>query len=223
MKTNNIESRNVFLKHLSFLVHNLESKDSFKLDSIIKDKTLLDTYKSDVDKLIDSDYFFLAHADKEGYYKKTYRIPEICNRTLSDLKKEKINSDVMEFIENNPLMLHTELTRWLETKHSGMLSYILDKYWHNFMIYTYEYKSWCFDNFGRFIHHVPTPEYEKSGFGATDFIYEHALYFAEYRKLFPITKSILIYNFPYKLLAQNLDFKTIKNIVFDSISMLHIS
>ncbi|MWV60892.1 hypothetical protein DCO58_12495 [Helicobacter saguini] len=141
----------------------------------------------------------------------------------------------MEFLEKYPLILHTEFERWLKTKHTSMLSYILDKYWHNFMIYTYEYKSWCFDNFSRFIHHVPMLQYEKDEFLALDsnlamdskndkatdskhnkaeyFFRENALFFAKYTAKFPLTQNILIYNFPYKLLAQNLDFKTIKNII----------
>ncbi|MWV62574.1 hypothetical protein DCO58_03445 [Helicobacter saguini] len=137
-------------------------------------------------------------------------------------------------LEQNPLILHTELERWIKSGYKNMPSLILDKYWHTFIIYTLEYNSWCFDNFNRFIHHVSTPQYEKDEFLALDsnlaidsnnnkakyFIRENALFFTKYTAKFPITQNILIYNFPYKLLAQNLDFPTITNIIHD-IAKIH--
>jgi len=206
-----------FLKKLSYQVHKLKGDKPFSLDSLIQDTEIVKQYKPIVDNLIIKGFFFLQKTEK-GLYKKTYRIPEICNRTLIELQKENINPKILKFIESYPMILHTEFDRWLNTKHHSMLSYILDKYWHNFMLYSYEYKSWCYDNFGMLIHHVPTPDYENEGLIAEDIIKDHIAYFNEYRKHFPITKTILLYNFPYKLVEEKLPFKNIKNIIFDLIS-----
>ena len=214
-----IESEKDFLKFLSFSVYCRKGNDSFKLDEIISREDILLKYQSNLDNYIAHHFFFLEKDEsREGYYKKTYRIPEICDRTIKELKTENILRSILDFLEKYPMILHTEFVRWLNTKHTTMLSYILDRYWHNFMIFSYEYKSWCLDNYGYFIHHVPTPEYEKIDFDYEDFVYEHAAFFAEYRKIYPISESILLYNLPYRLLNEGYDFKKIKNMLFDMVS-----
>ncbi|MGX3044199.1 hypothetical protein [Helicobacter sp. T3_23-1056] len=220
LKLKTINSRDDFLRYLSLAVNKFAGTESFKLEDLVLDKSLLLKYKKDVDKLIDETFFFIEHDNEKGknFYKKTYRIPEICQRTIQDLKNMNINQYILDFLGKYPLVLHTEFVRWLETKHKSMLSFILDKYWHNFIIYSYEYKSWCLDNVGYFVHHVPTPKYEQTNQESEDIIFEHALFFSEYRKKFPISENILLYNMPYKILSNSLQFKQIKNIIFDLVS-----
>ena len=208
-----------FIKELSYQVNKLKGNEPFSLYDLIDNKELIDKYKNDIDELIDKEFFFLKKAEN-NLYKKTYRIPEICNRTLLELKQENINSKILKLIKKYPIILHTEFERWLRTKHKSMISYILDKYWHNFMLYSYEYNSWCHDTFGYLIHHIPTANYENETLTAEDIIIDHSEYFREYRKAYPISKTILLYNFPYKLLEEKVSFKKIKNIIFDLISEL---
>ena len=37
---------------------------------------------------------------------------------------------------------------------------IIDEMWHNFMLFSKDYNSYCFDKFGFFIHHQPTTKRE---------------------------------------------------------------
>lgn len=210
-----------FLRELSYKVNKLKGNKPFNLSNLMNDN-LVQQYLYDIDNLIDNGFFFLKRTDN-GKYKKTYRIPEICNRTVLELEKENINPKILKLIKKYPLILHTEFERWLRTKHKSMLSYILDKYWHNFMLYSYEYNSWCIDNFGYLVNHIPTPDYENENLSAEDIIIDHAEYFFEYRKMYPISKTILLYNFPYKLIEEKLSFKEIKNIIFDLISELKVN
>ena len=124
----------------------------------------------------------------------------------------------MQLITEQPTILHIEFERWLNTKHSTMLSYVIDKYWHNFMIYSYEYNLWCYDKFGYLIHHIPTPDYEKEKFKSINIITDHVEYFREYRKKYPITKTILLYNFCHKLALNGTSFETTKKIIFELIN-----
>ena len=212
-----------FFKLLSFKVHKLKGNNPFDLEDIIDDKKLILKYKKDILKLIENDNFFLKFFDKnKNKFIKTYRIPEICQRTINELEKENINPKILKLIKNYPLLLHTEFERWLYTKHKSMLSYILHKYWHNFMIYSYEYNFWCYDNFGYLIHHIPTPDYENLNLTSEDIIIDHIEYFTEYRKKYPISKSILFYNFPYKLFENNIKFRKIKKIIFDLINEIKL-
>lgn len=208
-----------FLKKLSYDVNKLKGNKPFNLNIFFTDKQLLEKNKKSINKLIKKDFFFLQKAEN-NLYKKTYRIPEICNRTLLELKKENINSKILKMIEKYPIILHIEFERWINTKHKSMISYILDKYWYNFMLYSYEYNSWCYDKFGYLLHHIPTPDYENKDLMPEDIIIDHAEYFREYRKAYPISKTILLYNLPYKLREEEHSFKKIKNIIFDLISEL---
>ena len=38
---------------------------------------------------------------------------------------------------------------------------IIDEMWHNFILFTNDYGKFCFENFGRYIHHQPTTKKEK--------------------------------------------------------------
>jgi hypothetical protein len=38
---------------------------------------------------------------------------------------------------------------------------IIDEMWHTFILLTYDYTNYCFDCFGQYIHHIPTPQHEK--------------------------------------------------------------
>ncbi|GAA8084311.1 hypothetical protein Neuguinea66_12150 [Helicobacter pylori] len=71
-----------------------------------------------------------------------------------------------------------------------MISTIIDKYWHNFIIYTYEYQSWCLDKYNHFIHHLPTPEYEKESSDNLDNLKSIAYYFKSYFIIFHTDCSI---------------------------------
>lgn len=205
-----------FLNKLSYKAYLHNGNNEFLLTDLVDEIKIKDGYKEKIDDLINSGHFFLEKTENNKYIK-TYRIPEICERTLKELEKEKINERIISELKAHPLLLHTEFVRWLNTKHRSMLSYILDKYWHNFMIYSYEYNSWCNDNYGYLIHHVPTPEYEKTDSTELSIIKDHVDFFYEYRKNYPITKTVLFYNLPYKLTTSGVDFKTVKKIIFDLI------
>jgi len=210
-----------FVRQLSFNIYKTRSTSSFKIEDVIDIKTFEYKYIDKVDELIRKGFFFIDNSE-DGKYKKTYRIPEICHRTLEELKKDNIHKSVLELIEKQPTILHIEFEKWLKTKHKTMLSYALDKYWHNFMIYSYEYNAWCYDNFGYLIHHIPTPEYEKEESNELNIISDHIEYFKEYRKNYPITKSILLYNFCHKLSLKDIPFTTIKKIIFELVNKVDL-
>jgi len=140
--------------------------------------------------------------------KKDYCILEICNKTIKDLKKEKTNSKVLKMLKNNPLLLHKEFERYLKTKYKPILSHILDKYWHNFMLFSNEYNSWCIDNFGYLINRAPAKYFDNKSL-------QHIEYFKDYRKKYPLTKSILLYNLPYKMIDNKINFRKIKKTIID--------
>jgi hypothetical protein len=39
---------------------------------------------------------------------------------------------------------------------------IVDEMWHNFILFTHDYTRYCFDCYGRYIHHQPTTQGEKA-------------------------------------------------------------
>ncbi len=39
--------------------------------------------------------------------------------------------------------------------------YVIDEMWHNFILFTKAYNSFCCQYFGQFIHHAPKPKSEK--------------------------------------------------------------
>lgn len=41
---------------------------------------------------------------------------------------------------------------------------IIDEMWHNFILHTKQYYKFCFDNFKRFLHHVPSSAREKAAY-----------------------------------------------------------
>ncbi|MBR8845241.1 MULTISPECIES: hypothetical protein [unclassified Pseudoalteromonas] len=43
---------------------------------------------------------------------------------------------------------------------------MIDEYWHNFILYTKDYESFCKKYFGYFLHHSPTSESDKEKFKA---------------------------------------------------------
>lgn len=206
-----------FLKRLSFLTNKRKGNDPFSLNELFNDAGLITKFQDEVDTLIKTGFFFLEKT-LEDKYVKTYRIPEVCERTIKELQKENINPFVMQVIERNPLVLHMEFSRWVNTKHKSMLSFILDKYWHNFILYSYEYNSWCHDTVGYLVYHVPTPYYEKNEFAEENIILDNIEYFSEYVKNYEISETISLYNLPHKMLQQDIKIETIKNIFLDLIS-----
>jgi len=38
---------------------------------------------------------------------------------------------------------------------------IIDEMWHNFILYTKHYHEFCMEKLNKFIHHIPTPSWEK--------------------------------------------------------------
>ncbi|EQD95295.1 hypothetical protein L933_04950 [Helicobacter pylori PZ5056] len=138
MQTTNAEFLG-FLKKLNYQVHNYKTSSPFRLEEVIKDRTMFKKHVSEIENLAHSSPFFLKKVGDK--WEKTYRIEEIAQRTLKELQKDNLHKQVIEMLENNPLILHQEFERWLNTKHQGMISTIIDKCWHNFIIYTYEYQS----------------------------------------------------------------------------------
>lgn len=152
---------------------------------------------SSIDQHIDAGYFFLDKLPC-GRYVKSYRINEVCDRTL-DILRQTLDPRILEILENNPRLLFTEFYRWLTTNHSSMMSSILDEFWHQFMTFSYEYKSWCFDNFDRFIHHIPTPTYERSETSPKDILADYSAFFRNYTKQYELDENILLYSLPLRL------------------------
>ncbi|WP_233707301.1 hypothetical protein [Helicobacter cetorum] len=202
-----------FLKNLNYQVHNHKTSSPFRLEEVVKDPTMLENHVGEIENLANSSQFFLKKVGDK--WEKTYRIEEIAQRTLKELQKDNLHKQVIEMLEDNPLILHQEFERWLNTKHQGMLSTIIDKYWHNFIIYTYEYQSWCLDKYNRFIHHLPTPSYEKESSDNLENLKGIACYFKSYQQQYPLDESILLYNFPYRLLYQEKSFETIRAIIIE--------
>lgn len=190
----------MILKELSFAVY--QSKENFpkKLSDFLPG--YLPEQYSDLAKeihpFIEADNFFLKYADKPEHYVKSYRIREVCERTLKVLRKTT-HPTILKVIENNPYCLFEEFKRWLTTGHSTMMSGVIDEFWHQFLTFSYEYKSWCYDNYGRYIHHIPTPSYERNQVTSKDLLENSQAFFHSYSKLFEITETILLYSLPARL------------------------
>lgn len=76
------------------------------------------------------------------------------------------NYDI-EFDEANDIFLETKKWLWLINQaDSTKLAItdpllIIDEMWHNFILFTVEYTKYCFDRFGFYVHHAPTPQSEQ--------------------------------------------------------------
>ena len=191
----------MILKELSFAVNkstgNLPKKLSEYLPGYLPEQY------SDLDEkirpYIEADNFFLSFSDKPGYYVKSYRIREVCERTLKVLRSTT-HKKIIKIIEDNPCCLFDEFDRWVKTGHNTMMSGIIDEFWHQFLTFSYEYKSWCYDNYGRYIHHVPTPSYERNEITSKYLLENSQEFFNSYAKSFEITETILLYSLPARLL-----------------------
>lgn len=188
-------------REISFKIYTSKGNSPKTLNELVQLNDNLPVSFSDlsssIDKHIDSGYFFLDKLPC-GRYVKSYRINEVCDRTLEVLRKT-LDPKILEIIENNPRILFIEFYRWLTTNHSSMMSSILDEFWHQFMTFSYEYKSWCFDNFNRFIHHIPTPTYEKSETSAKDILADYSSFFRNYANRYELDRNILLYSLPLRL------------------------
>jgi len=203
--------QNIYLS----ITNNIITDKSFNIKDLSIDYSKDE--KEFLDNLCNRGAFFIEKLD-EFTYKRTFRIEEACIRTVDELQKENIHPDIMSYIEKNPLILHDELKRWFDSKHSSMLSYILDKYWHNFVLYAKEYEDWCKINYGCMMYHSPKFLFEKENFEIESVIDDSIKFFKQYKKMkFPMEKNILLYNVPYTLYNKNIKFEEIKNIIFDLI------
>lgn len=69
--------------------------------------------------------------------------------------------------EANDIFLETKKWLWLAGQpksHTITIIdplIIIDEMWHNFILFTREYTNYCFDCYGRYIHHAPTTQREK--------------------------------------------------------------
>ncbi|GAA7510076.1 hypothetical protein ckin130_06970 [Helicobacter pylori] len=115
-----------FLKKLNYQVHNYRTSSPFRLEEVIKDRTMLKKHASEIENLAHSSPFFLKKVGDK--WEKTYRIERIAQRTLKELQKDNLHKQVIEMLEDNSLILHQEFERWLNTKHQGMIPTIIDKY-----------------------------------------------------------------------------------------------
>ncbi|EPW6429591.1 TauD/TfdA family dioxygenase [Vibrio parahaemolyticus] len=190
----------MFLKELSFAVYqskgNLPKKLSDYLPGYLPEQ--YSDLAQEIRQFIEEDNFFLKFADTPEHYVKSYRIREVCERTLKILRKTT-HPTILRVIENNPYCLFDEFERWVKTGHSTMMSGIIDEFWHQFLTFSYEYQSWCHDNHGRYIHHVPTPSYERNQITSNDLLDNSQAFFNSYSKQFEITETILLYSLPARL------------------------
>lgn len=194
------ELHNIY-KEISYKVYTSNGNSPHKLEELIQlDKEFSITLKNlklSIDRHIDGGYFFLERLPC-GRYIKSYRINEICKRTI-DVLRPTMDSRILTILESEPRILYTEFYRWLTTQHSSMMSSVIDEFWHQFMTFSYEYKSWCFDNFGRFIHHIPTPVYEKNETVPQDILMDYAKFFKAYISQYELNKNVLLYSLPLRL------------------------
>lgn len=169
--------------------------------------------KKEIDALCE-DQFFL-HKLPCGRYIKSYRIDEVCARTLKVLETNQTSEKILKIIRKNPRILYDEFKRWLNAEHSSMMSAVIDEFWHQFLTFSYEYESWCKDNFGRFIHHIPTPTYEKSTLTAEDVLKDNIQFYKSYIKNNKLEEGILLYSLPLRIYVhEGKSFEEIKDIVF---------
>jgi len=190
----------MILKQLSFAVYqskgNLPKKLSDYLPGYLPEQ--YSDLTKEIHPFIKADNFFLKYADKPEHYVKSYRIREVCERTLKVLRKTT-HPTILKLIEDNPYYLFEEFERWVETGHGAMMSGIIDEFWHQFLTFSYEYQSWCYDNYGRYIHHVPTPSYERNQVTSKALLENSQAFFNSYSKRFEITETILLYSLPARL------------------------
>ena len=74
-------------------------------------------------------------------------------------------------------------------------SLIIDKMWHNFILFTKEYQNFCLENFGRFIQHSPNNDEDEN----TDFDRDLSnMYSYIYDKLGEDTLNLWFREFPEK-------------------------
>ena len=73
----------------------------------------------------------------------------------------------IDFDAANDLFLSTKKWLWLAAQAgSNRIAItepllIIDEMWHNFILFTVEYKKYCVENFGRYLHHAPKKQSEK--------------------------------------------------------------
>lgn len=203
------------LKNISFLIYTTEGNFPKTLEWLIGSISTNIAHKDlseKIDSYIDNGLFFLEKLPC-GRYVKSYRINEVCQRTVNILENS-IDHKILAVLKENPRILYIEFYRWLTTKHSNMISSIIDEFWHQFMTFSYEYKSWCMDNFGRFIHHIPTPDYEKNEISPKDVINDNIDFFKAYVESYPLDKGLLLYSLPLRLyIHENKSFEDVKAII----------
>lgn len=73
----------------------------------------------------------------------------------------------IDFNEANDLFLSTKKWLWLGAQ-AGSTEIpvtepllIIDEMWHNFVLFTVEYRNYCVENFGRYLHHAPRKQSDK--------------------------------------------------------------
>ncbi|MBV0934897.1 TauD/TfdA family dioxygenase [Marinobacterium weihaiense] len=190
----------MILKELSFAVYqskgNLPKKLSDYLPGYLPEQ--YSDLAKEIHPFIEADNFFLKYADRSEHYVKSYRIREVCERALKVLRKTT-HPTILKIIEENPYCLFEEFERWVKTGHGTMMSGIIDEFWHQFLTFSYEYKSWCHDNYGRYIHHVPTPSYERNQVTSKDLLDNTQSFFNSYSKQFEFTETVLLYSLPARL------------------------
>lgn len=69
--------------------------------------------------------------------------------------------------ESEAISIFEETKKWLWLSSKGIhfviddSLLIIDEMWHNFILFTKEYEAFCFQYFGRYIHHQPSTKKEK--------------------------------------------------------------
>ncbi len=203
-----------FIKKFYLTISNRKGNTPFLLDDVFTDEVITQENKDYVDSLIESEAFFLQKIDEDKYIK-TYRIEEACNRTVKELEKEEFNSEILQMLQNDPIILHNELKKWFDTKHNSMLSYVVDKYWHNFVLYAKEYEDWCYENYNCFFYHSPKFLHENKNISDEEILLDVIEYFKIYTQQHTLDDKILLYNFPFLLFKNNIEISEIKEIILE--------
>ncbi|WP_186647030.1 hypothetical protein [Fluviispira vulneris] len=96
-------------------------------------------------------------------------------KSLSEVLKYYNKKIIERFIQENPSIsfkeseeIFTETLKWLSLYNESIIdekinfnlfiysdSIIIDEKWHNFILFTKYYHSFCEEYFGRYIHHIP--------------------------------------------------------------------
>lgn len=86
--------------------------------------------------------------DQALAFEAPYLIEKALEEGLAETTDEA--QDLFLEVKRYIVLSHASKARW------EIFSHRVDEVWHNFVLYSKEYSSWCHTNFGRYMHHAPS-------------------------------------------------------------------